>query len=223
MSQDNKKTAFEILKILKKEYPGSKTALSYSNPLELLVSTILSAQCTDERVNIVTKTLFKKYKTARDYANAHLKEFEQDIRSTGFFHNKAKNIIAACKIINEKFNGKVPKTMEELITLPGVARKTANIVLSNAYGIIEGIAVDTHVRRVSQRLEFTKNDNPDKIEQDLMNLFPKNEWFCINYLLIEHGRKICKAQKPLCPECPVNKLCPSAKKFYKEFYSKAIP
>ncbi|OGL44055.1 MAG: endonuclease III, partial [Candidatus Schekmanbacteria bacterium RBG_16_38_11] len=158
MPEDIKKRAFEILRILKKEYPEAKIALEYKNPLELLVSTILSAQCTDKRVNIVTKSLFKKYKTAKDYANAVLKEFEQEIRSTGFYHNKAKNIIEACRIIEEKFNGKVPDTMEALITLPGVARKTANIVLSNAYGVIAGIAVDTHVRRVSQRLGFTKND-----------------------------------------------------------------
>ena len=219
MPEDIKKRAFEILRILKKEYPEAKIALEYKNPLELLVSTILSAQCTDKRVNIVTKSLFKKYKTAKDYANAVLKEFEQEIRSTGFYHNKAKNIIEACRIIEEKFNGKVPDTMEALIILPGVARKTANIVLSNAYGVIAGIAVDTHVRRISQRLSFTKNDNPDKIEQDLMNLFPKEEWFNINYLLIDHGRKICQAKKPLCPECPVNKLCPSAKKFYPKIFN----
>ena len=219
MPEDIKKKAFEILRILKKEYPEAKIALEYKTPLELLVSTILSAQCTDKRVNIVTKSLFKKYKTAKDYANANLGEFEQDIRSTGFYHNKAKSITEACKIIEEKFNGKVPDSMEALITLPGVARKTANIVLSNAYGVIAGIAVDTHVRRVSQRLGFTENDNPDKIEQDLMNLFHKEEWFNINYLLIEHGKKICQAKKPLCLDCPVNKLCPSAKKFYKDLSS----
>ena len=210
------KRALEIIKILQKEYPGSKIALDYANPLELLVSTILSAQCTDRQVNIVTKTLFKKYNTATDYANANIKEFEQDIKSTGFYRNKAKNIIESCKIIEKKYNGKVPDTMGEILTFPGVARKTANIVLSNAYGVVVGIAVDTHVRRLSQRLGFSRNDNPDKIEQDLMELFPKKEWFKLNYLLIEHGRKICQAKKPLCPECPVKKLCPSAKKFYTE-------
>ena len=206
----------EILKILKSNYPEADCALNYSNPLQLLISTILSAQCTDKRVNQVTKTLFKKYNTATDYANANIKEFEQDIKSTGFYRNKAKNIIESCKVIEKKYNGKVPDTMGEILTFPGVARKTANIVLSNAYGVVVGIAVDTHVRRLSQRLGFSRNDNPDKIEQDLMELFPKKEWFKLNYLLIEHGRKICQAKKPLCPECPVKKTCPSAKKFYKE-------
>ncbi len=215
MTQDNQKRALDVIRILEKEYPGSKIALDYENPLELLVSTILSAQCTDRQVNIVTKTLFKKYKTINDYACADLKEFEQDIKSTGFYRNKSKNITEACKLIERKYNGKVPDTMDELLTLPGVARKTANIVLSNAYGVIVGIAVDTHVKRLSQRLGFSKNENPDKIEQDLIELFPKKEWFKLNYLLIEHGRKICQAKKPLCPECPVRKLCPSAKKFYK--------
>lgn len=197
----------EILKILKKEYPNAKIVLNYNNLMQLLVATILSAQCTDERVNIVTKTLFKKYKTVKDFANADLKVFEEEIKPTGFYHNKAKNIISSAKIILEKFGGKVPDTMEDLISLPGVARKTANIVLSNAYGKIEGIAVDTHVRRLSYRIGLTNNTVPEKIEQDLMKIFPKTSWFELTYLLIEHGRKICSARKPLCEKCVINTLC----------------
>jgi len=204
----------KIIPILKKEYPGFTTALLHANPLQLLVSTILSAQCTDARVNIVTKPLFRKYKTARDYANADLKEFEQEIRSTGFYHNKAKNVIGAAKMIIDKFRGKVPDSMEELIQLPGVARKTANIVLSHGYGKIEGIAVDTHVRRVSFRLGLTKNEDPVKIERDLMNITPKKEWAHLSDLLIAHGRAICAAGKPKCPECILGSLCPSKKLFY---------
>ncbi|MFQ3675072.1 MAG: endonuclease III [Endomicrobiia bacterium] len=199
--------ALEIIKILRKEYPKARIVLEYSNPIQLLVATILSAQCTDARVNIVTKTLFKKYKTVKDFANADLKTFEQEIKSTGFYHNKAKNIINASKIILEKFNGKVPDTMEDLISLPGVARKTANIVLSNAYGKIEGIAVDTHVRRLSYRIGLSDNTDPEKIEQDLMNSLPKENWFETTYLLIEHGRKICDARKPLCDRCVIKDMC----------------
>ncbi len=202
----------EIIKRLKKEYPKAKIALEFSNPIEILVATILSAQCTDERVNKVTKSLFKKYRTIKDYANANLKEFEQEIKSTGFYHNKAKNIISSAKIILEKFNGKVPDKMEDLLSLPGVARKTANIVLSNAYGIVEGIAVDTHVKRLSQRLGLTKNDDPVKIEQDLTKIIPKSDWFIISYLLIDHGRKICNAKKPKCFECVLSDLCLSKNK-----------
>ncbi|MDI6642281.1 MAG: endonuclease III [Elusimicrobiota bacterium] len=198
----------EIINRLKKHYPDAKVALEFSNPLEILIATILSAQCTDERVNKVTKTLFKKYKSVKDYAQADIKKFEQEIRSTGFYHNKAKNIINACKIILEKYNGKVPKTMQELLSLPGVARKTANIVLGNAYGIVEGIAIDTHVRRLSQRLGLSKSDDPEKIEQDLMKLIPKKFWFQISYLLIDHGREICSARNPNCKECFLADLCP---------------
>lgn len=203
-----KEKTSKIIALLKKQYPSAHIALNFSNPLELLVATILSAQCTDVMVNKVIISLFKKYKTAKDYANANLKEFEQDIRSTGFYHNKAKNIINAARLIIEEFSGKVPDTMEKLITLPGVARKTANIVLFNAFNKIEGIAVDTHVRRLSQRLGLSKNENPEKIEQDLTALIPRDTWGEFSYLLIEHGRKICDARKPLCPECPLNKLCP---------------
>lgn len=207
---DEKKRIQKIIALLKKEYPIPKTALRFGKPHEILIATILSAQCTDKRVNIVTKDLFKKYRKIEDYANSKQEEFEQDIRSTGFYKNKAKNIINACKIIIEKFNGKVPKTMEELIQLPGVARKTANIAQSSAYGIIEGIAVDTHVKRLSGRLELTKNTDPNKIEQDLMKLVPRSYWDRFSLSLIFHGRKVCTAKKAFCEKCMLNKLCPSA-------------
>lgn len=197
----------KIIDVLQKEYPKAKTALHFSNPIEILVATILSAQCTDERVNKVTAELFKKYKTVDDYANADIKKFEQEIKSTGFYKMKAKNIINATKIIKEKFNGKVPDTMQDLITLPGVARKTANVVLGNAYGKVEGIVVDTHVRRLSYRIGLTKNTDPNKIEQDLMKIVPKDKWFIFSYLLIDHGRKVCSARRPLCEECVINSLC----------------
>jgi endonuclease-3 len=202
--------ALKIIELLEKEYSDAKIALHYSNPLQLLVATILSAQSTDQTVNIVTKTLFKKYTKAEDFANADLKELEQDVRSTGFYHNKAKNIKNTCRILVEKYHSKVPRTMDELLELPGVARKTANIVLSNAYGVVEGIAVDTHVRRLSQRLGLTENDDPNKIEIDLMNIVPRNNWERITDLLIFHGRKICSAKKPKCEACVLNKICTSA-------------
>jgi len=207
---DKRTSVMNIIELLEKEYPEAKTALHYSSPLEILVATILSAQCTDKRVNIVTKSLFKKYKTAEDYANADLAELEQDIRSTGFYRNKAKNIKGSGRMLVEKFNSQVPRTMSELIELPGVARKTANIVLSNAYGVIEGIAVDTHVRRLSKRLGLTENKNPDKIEKDLMLIVPKSHWKRITNLLIFHGRNVCMARKPKCSVCSLNKICPSA-------------
>lgn len=209
-----KKKADRILTLLKKEYPHATTALLHKNTLQLLVATILSAQCTDARVNIVTKTLFKKYKRASDFANADLKTFEQAIRSTGFYHNKAKNIIGAAKMIIDKFKGRVPDSMEELIELPGVARKTANIVLAHGYGKIEGIAVDTHVRRVSFRLGLTKSENPVRIEEDLMKITPKKDWANLSDLLIAHGRAICAASKPRCLECILGSLCLSKKTFY---------
>jgi endonuclease III len=202
--------ALKVIELLEKEFPDAKVALHYANPLELLVATILSAQCTDERVNMVTKTLFKKYTKPEDYAKADIKELEQEIRSTGFYHNKAKNIQNSNRLLVDKFNSKVPKTMDELLELPGVARKTANIVLSNAYGIVEGIAVDTHVRRLSQRLGLTQNEDPNKIETDLMQIVPEEEWARITDLLIFHGRKICMAKKPICDICVLNKICPSA-------------
>jgi endonuclease-3 len=199
-----------VVELLEKEHPDAKIALHYTNPLELLVATILSAQCTDERVNMVTKALFKKYTKAEDYANADLKALEQDIRSTGFYRNKAKNIKKCCQLLVEKHNSQVPRKMEELLELPGVARKTANIVLSNAYGIVEGVAVDTHVRRLVQRLGLTESDDPAKIEVDLMNIVPRDKWMRITDLLIFHGRRVCVARKPKCDACVLNKICPSA-------------
>lgn len=200
----------KIIQLLEKTHPDAKIALNYTNPLELLIATMLSAQCTDKRVNIVTRTLFKKYKTPEDYLKVSQKELEQDIKPTGFYRNKAKNIKKCCKILVEKFHSQVPNTMQELLELPGVARKTANIVLSNAYKIVEGIAVDTHVRRVAHRLGLTQNTDPNKIEKDLMNIVPKSQWMRITDLLIFHGRRICTAKKPNCTECVLNKICPSA-------------
>jgi len=208
--RDNKTRVLRIIELLEKEHSDAKIALSYKNPLELLVATILSAQCTDKRVNIVTKVLFKKYRKPEDYANADLEELEEDIRSTGFYRNKARNIKKCCQILVEKFNSQVPKTMEELVELPGVARKTANIVLSNAYGVVEGIAVDTHVRRLARRLGLSEHKDPNKIEGDLMEIVPKGRWKRITDLLIFHGRRICAARKPKCGICVLNKLCPSA-------------
>lgn len=200
----------KIIELLEKLYPDAKTALNYTNPLEILVATILSAQTTDERVNIVTKTLFKKYKTPADYANVDIKELEQDIHSTGFYHNKARNLQQCCQLLITKFDSQVPKTMSELIELPGVARKTANIVLYNSFGVVEGIAVDTHVRRLSQLLGLANTDNPEKIEQELMKITPKEAWMKITDLLIFHGRQVCIARRPKCAMCVLNKICPSA-------------
>jgi len=208
--EDRRARASTIIGLLEKEYPQAKIALRYSNPVELLVATILSAQCTDERVNRVTETVFKKYRKAGDFAKADLGELELDIKPTGFFRNKAKNIKQTSQILVDKFNSQVPKTMEELMQLPGVARKTANIVLQNGYGIIEGIAVDTHVRRVSKRLGLTENEDPNKIEQDMMGIIPKDKWMRITDLLIFLGRKVCVAKKPKCAVCVLNKICPSA-------------
>jgi len=209
-SLDNKTRVLRIISLLEKELPDAKIALNYIDPFELLVATILSAQCTDERVNLVTRTLFKKYKTAEDYANAEIKGLEQNVKSTGFYRNKAKNIKKASQILVEKYDSQVPRTMDEILELPGVARKTANVVLQNAYGIIEGIAVDTHVRRVSTRLELTRNRDPNKIETDLMEIVPHDKWMRITDLLISLGRKICTAKKPKCEICTLNKICPSA-------------
>ena len=206
---NNKTQINSIINALKQHYENtSKTSLNFSNPLEILVSTILSAQCTDIRVNKITPAIFKKYKTARDYAKANIEVFEQEIKSAGFFHTKAKNIIKACKIIEKKYKGRVPDNMNTLLELPGVARKTANIVLGNGYGVVVGIAVDTHVRRLSKRMGLTKNDSPEKIEQDLMNIVDKSDWFVISNIIIEHGRTICRAIKPDCSECFLLKMCP---------------
>ncbi|MEK7480668.1 MAG: endonuclease III [Patescibacteria group bacterium] len=194
-----KQKALEVARALKKLFPRAKIVLNYSNNWELLVAVQLSAQCTDKKVNEVTAKLFKKYKTLDDYVKASasrraIKEFEQDIHSTGFYHNKAKNILSAAKMIKEKYNGKIPNTMEEILKLPGVARKTANVVLGNAYGVVEGIAVDTHVKRLSKKLGLTDHTDPVKIEKDLMALLPKKEWFSFTYRLIEYGRQYCPAK-----------------------------
>lgn len=196
----------EITKILTKEIPDSRIALRFSNPLELLIATILSAQCTDVKVNQVTESLFKKYRSARDYAEANPTELEEDIRPTGFYRNKAKSIQKCCQELVARFGGSVPKTLEELVTLPGVGRKTANVILGNAFNI-PGIAVDTHVHRVSQRIGLTKKDDPVKIELDLMEIISKEEWTHFSNLLIWHGRRTCVARKPLCGQCPIRKWC----------------
>jgi endonuclease-3 len=200
----------KIIELLEKQYPNAKTALNFTNPLEILLATILSAQTTDVTVNIVTKNLFKKYHTAEDYVNADIVELEQVIHSTGFYHNKAKNLQKCCQLLVEKFHSQVPKTMEELLELQGVARKTANIVLYNAYGITAGIAVDTHVTRLSQRLGLTQQKDQNKIEKDLMQITLKEKWMPLTDLLIFHGRNVCKAKKPHCEICILNKICPSA-------------
>ena len=200
-----------IWPILKKTYPDAKIALKFVNPLELLISTILSAQCTDVRVNMVTKDLFKKYNKASDWAEADLKEIEEGIRSTGFFRNKAINIKGACTRIIEHYDGKVPDAMEELLTLPGVGRKTANCVLGDAFGI-PGITCDTHVIRLSRRLGLSENSDPVKLEFDLAEIVPRADWTRFSHLLIHHGRNICKARKPDCGNCPLAKHCPAANK-----------
>lgn len=202
--------AQRIIKKLKQLFPNAKMVLNYGNNWELLVAVMLSAQCTDKMVNKVTEKLFKKYRTLESYVRAKPREFERDIKSTGFYRNKTKNILAAAKIVKEKFGGKLPRTMEEMLTIPGVARKTANVVLGNAYGVVEGIAVDTHVRRLCIKLGLTDNNDPNKIEQDLMKLLPKKEWFRFTYLMIEYGRAICPARKHNCTSHPLTKMYPKA-------------
>ena len=205
-----KKRAAEIVKRLKVKYPADpKTALNYKTPLDLLVATILSAQCTDARINIVTKELFKKYKKAEDYASANIETLEQEIKSTGFYHNKAKNVIAMCQALLKDHGGKVPGTMDELVKLPGVGRKTANLILGIVYGV-PGIVCDTHVIRVSGRLGLTANKDPEKIEYDLYEVIPKDDWIPFSNRLIMHGRETCTARKPDCPACVLNNICPSA-------------
>ena len=201
----------EILQLLKKEYPDAKCSLNYSTPFELLIATILSAQCTDARVNLVTKDLFQKYKGPKDYLKVPEEELQQDIRTTGFFRNKTKSIRGTSQKLLADFKGQVPSTMDELLILPGVARKTANVVLGNAFEITSGVVVDTHVSRLSQRLGLTKETNPEKIEQRLMKLLPREEWISFSHRLILHGRHICKAPIPDCANCILNHLCPSAR------------
>jgi endonuclease III len=206
--------ATEVIPRLKSEYPDARTELDWTNPLELLVATILSAQTTDVRVNGVTKTLFEKYRTATDYAGADADELEEDIRPTGFYRNKARSLQGMARALVEEHGGEVPRTMPELVALPGVGRKTANVVLGNAFGIDEGVVVDTHVRRVSNRLGLTDHQDPEKIERDLMGVVPEEDWTVFSHLLIFHGRRVCKARKPDCPNCVLNDICPSAR-YYK--------
>lgn len=207
---DKQQQANAVIDWLKRAYPSAHCALNHTNALELLIATILSAQCTDERVNIVTETLFRKYRNVQDFASVAQEELERDIHSTGFFRNKAKNIRAACEIILREYGGEIPPDMEKLLALPGVARKTANVVLGNAFGIASGVVVDTHVSRVSQRLALTEETVPEKIEKDLMRLIPEEDWVLFPHLLISHGRAICQARIPKCAECGLEPICPSS-------------
>ena len=209
MIPDRKKRTAEIIKRLKKAYPDAHCALNHTNPFELLIATILSAQCTDERVNIVTADLFRKYRGPEDFVKVSQQELERDIHSTGFFRNKAKNIKAASQRLIEVYNGEIPRTMDEILTLGGVARKTGNVVLGNAFGIASGVVVDTHVSRLSQRLGLTEQKTPEKIERDLQELVPKKDWVMFSDWLIYHGRQICNARKPKCHECILADICPS--------------
>lgn len=208
--KEQKDKVDQIIKLLEAQYPGVKIALEFSNPLELLIATILSAQCTDVTVNKTTPVLFARYSSALDYAGADTQELENIIRSCGFYRNKAKSIQGAARVILEKYAGNVPDTMEKMLELPGVARKTANVVLYNAFGKEEGIAVDTHVKRLSRLLGLSTQNDPERIEKDLMALVPRGQWGHITYLLIEHGRNVCIARKPKCQQCVLNRLCPSA-------------
>lgn len=201
----------KLVERLKSTYPDARCSLDYTNPLELLVATILSAQCTDERVNLVTKTLFQKYPRAHDYAEAPAGQLEEDIRSTGFYRNKAKALRACGAALVQHYEGDVPADMEALVELPGIGRKTANVILGNAFGMAEGVVVDTHVRRLAGRLGLSQHTDPDKIERDLMALVPREDWIVVSHLLILHGRNICTARAPKCSVCPLNDLCPSAK------------
>jgi len=205
-----KKRTRDIIRRLKRAYPGAKCSLNHSNPFELLVATILSAQSTDDRVNIVTADLFRKYKKPEDYLKVPPSELEKDIHSTGFFRNKTKSIQGTAKLLTEQYGGEVPHTMDELLEFPGVARKTANVVLGNAFGIKAGVVVDTHVTRLSHRLGLSEEKTAEKIEQDLIPIVPKKDWVIFPHLMIYHGRKICKARNPLCEECTIEKLCPSS-------------
>jgi len=205
-----------VIRLLRKHYPQVRTALAFGNPLEILVATILAAQCTDERVNTITPGLFRKYPSAAAFAAAERAELEAEIRPTGFFRNKAKSIVGASRRIVEAYGGRVPDTLEELVTLPGVARKTANIVLAAGFGKAEGIAVDTHAGRLARRLGFSRHEDPVKVERDLMALVPRPDWLDFNFLLVEHGRALCRARGPKCPECFLRRQCPSAAKLFPE-------
>ena len=208
--EELKKRTRDVIRRLKQAYPGAKCSLNHSNPFELLIATILSAQCTDERVNIVTANLFRKYTKPEDYLKVAPRELEKDIQSTGFFRNKTKSIQGTSRVLTEQHHGEVPHTMEELLELPGVARKTANVVLGNAFDIKAGVVVDTHVTRLSHRLAFTQQKTAEKIELDLIPIVPKKDWVIFPHLMIYHGRKICKARNPLCAECTIEKQCPSS-------------
>ena len=201
----------KIIGLLRKAYPDSRCSLNFTSPLELLVATILAAQCTDERVNLVTADLFRKYRSAQDYLTVAREELETDIRSTGFYRNKAKAIQGACAILVNQYGGRVPDRFEDLLTLPGVARKTANVVMGNAFGVASGIVVDTHVTRLSQLLGLTENQQPEKIERDLLELVPKRDWIDFSHLLIDHGRNVCIARRPKCEACVLERLCPSSR------------
>src|SRR5947207_2315732 len=200
----------QIIKLLKRAHPDAHCALNHSNAFELLIATILSAQCTDERVNIVTSDLFRKYRKPEDYLKVPASELQNDIRTTGFFRNKTRSIQGTARVLTEQYDGQVPKSMDELLELPGVARKTANVVLGNAFDIHAGVVVDTHVSRLAHRLGLSKEKQPEKIEQDLIQLVPKKDWVVFPHLMIYHGRKICKARNPLCGECVIEKVCPSS-------------
>lgn len=210
MSTELKQRLRKIISLLKRAYPDAKCSLNHSNAFELLIATILSAQCTDVRVNIVTQDLFRKYRKPEDYLKVSEKELQRDIRTSGFFRNKTKSIQGTVRVLTEQYRGKVPETMDELLELPGVARKTANVVLGNAFGINAGVVVDTHVTRLSHRLRLSAQKTAEKIEQDLIAMVPKKDWVIFSHLLIAHGRAICKARNPLCDECVVEKLCPSS-------------
>ena len=210
MATELKQRVRKIIHLLKRAYPDAKCSLEHSNAFELLIATILSAQCTDARVNIVTQDLFRKYRKPQDYLKVAPKDLEQDIRTTGFFRNKTKSIQGTAKVLTEQYGGKVPQTMEQLLELPGVARKTANVVLGNAFGISAGVVVDTHVTRLSHRLDLSAQKTAEKIEEDLIAIVPKKDWVIFPHLMIAHGRAICKARNPLCAECVVEKLCPSS-------------
>lgn len=223
MIKNKKERTAEIIRRLKKTYPDAHCALNHNTPFELLIATILSAQCTDVRVNIVTADLFRKYRGPQDFTDASQTELENDIRSTGFFRNKAKNIKATSQRLLDVYKGKVPESMEDLLTLPGVARKTANVVMGNAFGIASGVVVDTHVSRLSQRLGLTKAKTPEKIEAELQKLVPKEHWVMFPHWLIFHGRQVCKAIKPRCTECVLGDICPSYPKFTKVQATKKKP
>jgi endonuclease III len=209
-SPEEKQRTKKIISLLRKEYPDMRCSLDFTTPLELTIATILAAQCTDERVNIVTADLFRKYHKPEDYLKVPVTELEQDIRPTGFFRNKARAIQGACKLIIEKFGGQVPQNFDDLLTLPGVARKTANVVMGNAFGIASGVVVDTHVGRITQLLGLTANSAPEKIEKDLIELVPQKDWIDFPHLMIFHGRAVCIARRPQCDKCVLEKLCPSS-------------